>query len=556
MNEADDRLLTLLTQIYGLDAAQRCHPRLERLIRSAPIISPPAGRDQDIILIAYPDHLQEAGQSPLKSLHEFCQRHLKDVLNTVHILPFYPYTSDDGFAVSDYLGVNPQLGSWSDIKAMRSDFKLMFDGVFNHVSASHPWFQAFLKNDPKYRDYFIALDKTIDVSMVTRPRTSPLLIAFNTAAGQKYVWATFSQDQLDLNYANPEVLLEIIRVMLEYVRHGADFIRLDAIGYIWKQPGTPSIHLPRAHAIIRLMHRVLEEVAPWVRLVTETNVPHHENITYFGHGRDEAQMVYNFGLPPLLVHTMQSANTAVLSAWAATLQTPSDETAFFNFTASHDGIGVLGIKKFLSQKQIDKMCRRVEERGGRLSMRTAVDGSRSVYEMNITYFDAVTDPQADESVAIDQFLCSQAIALSLKGVPGIYLPSLIGARNWQEGVKTLGYSRAINRQKFQVKELEHSLTAGNRSRRILGRYLQLLKIRSTESAFSPKARQVVKQIYVPEVFAVERQSANSRVLALHNVTGKTMILKLQGKHVDLISGQAHKDFVKLKAYQAVWLKAV
>src|SRR5690606_35016656 len=108
-----------------------------------------------------------------------------------------------------------------------------------------------------------------------------------------------SADQVDLNFKNPAVLLATTRALLFYVEHGAKFIRLDAIAYLWKEIGTPCIHLPQTHQVIQLMRAVLDEVAPDVRLITETNVPHPDNISYFGAGTNEAQLVYNFALPPL-----------------------------------------------------------------------------------------------------------------------------------------------------------------------------------------------------------------------------------------------------------------
>lgn len=432
----------------------------------------------------------------------------------------------------------------------------MFDGVFNHVSSSHKWFQGFLDDDPKYRNYFISLDKLTDVSMVTRPRTSPLLVAFDTKAGEKYVWATFSADQLDLNYANPEVLLEIVSTMLEYVRHGADFIRLDAMGFIWKDLGTNCIHHPRAHAIIRLLHEVLNQAAPWVWLVSETNVPHHENITYFGNGRNEAQMVYNFALPPLVVHTLQAGDATALTNWAATLETPSNKTMFFNFTASHDGIGVRGAAGLLSSQEVTTMYKRVKQRGGALSMRTGADGKESVYEMNISYFNAVADPSVSSDMQLDQFMCSQAIALSIAGVPGIYLHSLLGSTNWEAGIKKVGYNRAINREKLDVKLVEKELADDSSLRsRVMTRYEQMLRIRSRESAFSPQARQKVKD-FGPKVFAVRRTSklGTSRVLALHNVTPDTIEIELKKSYRDLLTGEEANHHISLAPYQVAWLK--
>ena len=169
------------------------------------------------------------------------------MVDDIHLLPFYPYSSDDGFSVIDYKQVNPALGTWDDVARVGQNFHLMFDGVINHISAQSAWFKAFLQDDPKYRDYFIVVEGEPDLSQVVRPRTLPLLTEFTTPSGAKKVWTTFSADQIDLNYANPEVLLDIIDVLLFYVAHGAELIRLDAIAYLWKEIGT-TVHSSAADA--------------------------------------------------------------------------------------------------------------------------------------------------------------------------------------------------------------------------------------------------------------------------------------------------------------------
>lgn len=552
------RLFKLLSKIYGEDTAQQYKKRLSRLITENPI--PPRDYqmgEQDVVLIAFADHINKPGQAPLATLHHFCEKYLKDVINTIHILPFYPFTSDRGFAVSDYLSVKPEFGTWKDVEDFSQDFSLMFDGVFNHVSASHKWFQKFLADDPKYRDYFVALPPDTDVSSVTRPRTTPLLTPFATKAGTKHVWTTFSADQIDLNYGNPEVLMEVLSAMLEYVRHGANLIRLDAIGFIWRDPASNSMHHPKAHDIIRLMHEILKVAAPWVWLVPEINVPHYENLRYFGNGHDQAQMIYNFALPPLVVHTMQTGSSAALNRWAPTLATPSDETTFFNFTASHDGIGLRGVTTILTDDEIRAMSKRIEERGGLLSMRTDAAGKEAIYEMNISYLDAVSDPEAPLKTQVDQFICSQAIALSMAGVPGIYLHSILGSTNWSEGVEEEGYNRAINEEKLDLGEVERELEdPRSRRRMVFDHYTSLLRVRRDEPAFSPTARQKVLNLG-PEVFAVERatEDGKSHVLALHNVSSKSVQLHLdKSTWSDLLSGNEHKHYIELQPYQVVWLK--
>ncbi|HMD81668.1 MAG TPA: alpha-amylase family glycosyl hydrolase, partial [Anaerolineales bacterium] len=337
------------------------------------------------------------------------------VVKGIHILPFYPWTSDDGFSVVDYRKVDPALGDWKHISAMQSHFRLMFDGVINHISSQSEWFKAFLNDDPRYRDYFVVIEGSPDPSQVVRPRALPLLTSFSTPSGEKRVWTTFSDDQIDLNFQNPEVLLEILDILLMYVERGAAFIRLDAIAYLWKELGTSCIHLPQTHRVIQFLRAALDEVAPHVQMITETNVPHTDNISYFGDGSNEAQLVYNFALPPLTLHSFHTGDAQVLSSWAKTLTLPSNKTTFFNFLASHDGIGLNPARGILSTADIDVLVEKTLEHGGLVSYKHNSDGSQSPYEMNISYFDALSNPHGNESLGlqIDRFIAAQAIMLSL-----------------------------------------------------------------------------------------------------------------------------------------------
>ncbi|NDJ61923.1 MAG: sugar phosphorylase, partial [Chloroflexi bacterium] len=452
------RLIDKLLLLYGAARAEAVYQQLIEVIGKE--VTPPPNdlhlSERDVILIAYGDHVRRDGQAPLATLRDVLRDTIGSSINSLHILPFFPYSSDDGFSVIDYYAVNPDLGTWDDIAALGSDFRLMFDAVFNHMSAQSAWFQAFLRGEAPYKDWFVVVDPTTDLSMVTRPRALPLLTPFQTADGEKHLWTTFSADQVDLNFANPDVLLEMIRVLLFYVEQGADLIRLDAIAFLWKQPGTTSIHLPETHAAIQVMRDVLDVVAPHVILITETNVPHDENISYFGDGTNEAQMVYQFSLPPLVLHTFHTGDSTALTQWAKTIQRSSDRTTFFNFTASHDGIGMRPATGLLTQAQIDALVQLATDHGGRVSYRATPDGGQSPYELNITYFDAITDPQitaTDPDLAVRRFIASQAIMLAMVGVPGVYFHSLYGSRNFNAGAEQSGHNRTINREKPNADQL-------------------------------------------------------------------------------------------------------
>ncbi len=554
--DAAPDIFATLVEVLGAFAAR--HPKFLAARRSQNL------SEKDSILITYGDQIQAPGEATLQTLADVLGEYLTGIISSVHLLPFFPYSSDDGFSVTDYLAVNPEMGTWENIHTLHKNFRLMFDAVINHISVKSDWFRAFLHGEPPYTDYFITVDPDTDLSSVTRPRTHPLLTPFETAAGKKYVWTTFSADQADLNYKNPAVLLDILNVLLTYVSHGADFIRLDAIGYLWKEVGTSCIHLPQTHAVIQLMRAVLDAVAPHVLLITETNVPHAENISYFGDGHNEAQLVYNFSLPPLILHTLHTADATALSRWAASLSTPGDEATYFNFIASHDGIGVMPAKGILTDAEIDALVQKTLAHGGLVSHKTNPDGSQSPYELNITLFDALSDPNGNEpqETQVARFMASQAMMLALAGVPGIYVHSLVGSHNNLIGVEETGRARTINREKWLRGELEGALAnPGSVAAQVFRQYTHLLKHRAAHPAFHPHGGQEIIGGN-PAIFALRRTAPDGgeRVLCLHNVSAQAQTFsapKNGGAPIfDFLNGETFAgDSIPLEPYQVRWLAA-
>jgi glycosidase len=558
----------LLTELYGGIAGQAAMTRLQAVLdRYRADLVVPAGQrgalsQRDAMLITYGDQVREPNVPPLQTLAACCDQHLIGVVSGVHLLPFYPSSSDDGFAVIDYQQVDPALGNWAAVTRIGQNFRLVFDGVINHISAESEWFTAFLRDDRKYREYFIAVEDDPDLSQVVRPRALPLLIEVNTPSGRKKVWTTFSTDQIDLNYHNPDVLLDIIDTLLFYVTQGAEFIRLDAIAYLWKEIGTPCIHLPQTHRVIQLIRAVLDEVAPHVTLITETNVPHEDNISYFGDGHNEAQLVYNFALPPLTLHALHTGNARALTKWAASLSLPSDDVTFFNFLASHDGIGLNPARGVLSDSEIEALVDRAIACGGLVSYKQNPDGTHSPYELNINYFDALSNPNNSEPIELqlDRFVAAHAIMLSIGGVPGIYFHSLFGSRGWPEGVQLTGRNRTINRQKIDRATLERDLNdPTSLPHLVFSRLKHLLQVRSASAAFHPNSTQRVLQ-FDAAIFAVLRASVDDRVLCLHNVSSQPQIIRLDRDWqtaIDLIAARRiacdADGAVMLTPYQILWL---
>jgi sucrose phosphorylase len=550
-----------LAFLYGETAARSLLAQLDVLLARFRPLVPAAlkcrGRsdltEMDALLITYADQVRAPGAPPLRTLAEFAERHLGDVISAVHLLPFYPWSSDDGFSVKDYFAVDPACGDWADVARLGRSFDLMFDGVFNHLSAQGEWFQRFLRDEAAFRDFFVTVAGNPDLSRVVRPRALPLLTTFNTATGAKRVWTTFSADQVDLNFKNPEVLLRVLEALLFYAAQGARFIRLDAIAFLWKEIGTSCLHLPRTHRIIQLLRAVLDEVAPDVLLITETNVPHAENLSYFGDGRNEAQLVYNFALPPLVLHSMATGNAEKLTHWAQALALPSDRVTFLNFLASHDGIGLNPARGILNAAEIDALVQRTLEHGGFISYKDMPDGSQLPYELNINYLDALSNPaeHEPEELAARKFLAAHAILFSLQGLPGVYFHSLFGSRGDRQGAESSGLARRVNREKLECQNLEAELADPASLRgRVFGGCRRDLQMRGRHAAFHPCGEHQVLAID-PRVFAVRRISPDGtdRMLCLHNVSAETV-------PVPAASGGGSGTVTRLSPYQVLWVEGV
>ena len=526
---ARERIRGRLEFLYGADTAAYVAGRVYRILEThrqlrSRCVDGPYWTHRDVVLITYGDSIQSPDAMPLQTLRTFLSRHLPQEFSMVHLLPFFPWSSDGGFSVTDFRAVNAELGDWEDIAALQQRYDLAIDLVLNHCSRENLWFFDYIADQQPACDYFIGVDPKENLSMVTRPRSTPVLTGVRTPRGMKHVWATFSNDQIDLNYRNPEVLLEMIDLMLYYVRRGARMVRLDAVGYLWKEIGTSCIHLPQTHQIVKLFRDILGLVEPGALIITETNVPHEENVSYFGQG-DEAHLVYQFSLPPLLLHAIFSGATRYLCAWARDIEAKAlpEGCSCLNFTASHDGVGLRPLEGLVPAAEVETMLEAMRERGGYISTRRKPDGSDSPYELNISYFDAFGGPAAaDRQWQLPAFMLSQIVALSLRGIPAVYIHSLVATPNDHIGVERTGLTRAINRRKWDRGELEGLLAdPDSTSGRVFSRYRRLLQIRRRQPAFHPDAAQRTLGLE-DGLFGVERSAtdAGQRLLAVFNFTNR------------------------------------
>lgn len=570
--ESMERIRKRLVRLYG-ERAPELLERFHMLIGRYGIgidVAPLTERwsEKDNMLITYADMVQRDGEPPLVTLKRFLDERLPGTFKNLHVLPFSPWSSDDGFSVIDYRQVDPAYGDWSGIEALSQSYQMMFDLVLNHCSSRSRWFRDFVNGIEPGREYFLPTDTSVDLSDVVRPRPWPVLTEFSTKHGAAHVWTTFSEDQVDLNWQNPNVLFEFIDILFFYISKGMRIIRLDAVAYLWKEIGTSCIHLPETHELVKLFRDVVDLVAPQTIILTETNVPHEENISYLGDG-DEAHMIYQFSLPPLLLYTLLREDSTALYRWAADLPSPAENTTFLNFTASHDGIGVRPLQGLISESECDWLVQEVIARHGRVSTRRLSNGSESPYELNATYASALSDQQ-HPAIGRQRFLCSQAVALSMQGIPAVYFQSLFGAPNDLQGVQE-GHSRSINRKKWTEQELANLLSQENSEpAQLFDALVSLIRRRSDYPAFHPDAPQEILDLG-SSAFGLVRTACDGsqRIVCLFNVTSEAISLPMKRLRTaanwseenhsmwrDLTTGlhvEAGNETLPLSPYQYVWL---
>lgn len=561
-NNVNAKIKKLINHIYG-ESFSEAHFKvlLTKLEQAAVDITEKrkSGWDEkDVVLITYADQFSAKGEKALPVFTRFYNEWLAHTFSHVHLLPFYPWSSDDGFSVIDYHNVAPETGTWQDVADLKQSASLMFDFVCNHMSAKSEWFANYLAQKPGYEDFFIAVDPETDLSAVTRPRALPLLTPFTLHDGSvRHLWTTFSDDQIDLNFASPQVLIAMVDVLLHYLAEGARYIRLDAVGFMWKIPGTSCIHLEQTHCLIQLFRAITEAVAPGTVIITETNVPHKDNISYFGDGENEAQMVYQFSLPPLVLHAVHRQDVNALCQWAGSLALPSTKTTWFNFLASHDGIGLNPLRGILPESEILALVEKLQQEGALVNWKNNPDGTRSPYEINVTYLDALSAQNSSDDERIARFILAHAVLLSFPGVPAVYIQSILGSRNDYEGVERLGYNRAINRKKYTAGQVDLELNNKNSIRhKIYSRLSEFIAIRRGESAFHPDAQAFFESLD-EQILKIVRVAENGeRITALFNFSNNVHTVygdTLTG--MELLSGQAVSGKeLTLNPWQVMWIK--
>eukprot|EP00927_Polykrikos_kofoidii_P037662 TRINITY_DN31866_c0_g1_i1.p1 TRINITY_DN31866_c0_g1~~TRINITY_DN31866_c0_g1_i1.p1 ORF type:complete len:1542 (-),score=265.91 TRINITY_DN31866_c0_g1_i1:71-4588(-) len=552
---------------------------------------------------------------PLQCLSTFLARYdICKTMKTVHILPMYPWDTDRGFSIMDYYKVDPTYGDWTDIEDMMKPVcgcpHLMFDFVCNHASIKNPvvqggLLQRHLKKShcwytrvQRFKDFVIAYAEDHaqpeqcrppdeELAKLVRPRAHPVLTPYFIALfesggckavlgtpekdaplqtvgilGRGYVWTTFSRGkdetgqeqtrQVDLNFRNPAVLAEVLRVLLFYVRQGSNVIRLDAIGYIWKVLGSASIHERGCHALLEIVTAVLQVAAPEVFTIAEVNEPQSKCLSYLGGSEvAECDMVYQFAAFPLAIHAQISENISYFAKWLLSMKAFKGRQ-FVTVLGSHDGLSQKQARELLPPMELERLQDvLIRERGGKPNYAVDSGGNKIVYEICGTPWCLVNGDstwvgsdqerrhEEDMKVQLGRYVSVLCMGLLARGMPGIYVTGLLGTENFIPKAG-LDENRTLNRERFDISNLFETIDdPSSRVGLTFHAVQRVLRVRMhlpqfDRSAPPPVVLRTNDKAILAVVLCPQPEELVPPVLVLINVTGTAKKAVLNGLPAPLL----------------------
>ena len=396
---------------------------------------------------------------------------------------------------------------------------------------------------------------------MVRPRDHKLLKKIDIFGKSDFLWRTFSADQIDLDFKNPSVLLRFIKIMVHLVSNGVTIFRLDAIAYLWKKNGTNCINLKQTHEIVKLLRLISNLLNVETIIITETNLPEKENLSYFGKN-DEANWIYNFSLPPLLIHAFLFENSSYLNKWSKNLPNTKFQNSYLNFIASHDGIGMRPTEGILNKKSLNDFLKRLKKNGSKFSYRKVQNKSRKVYEANITVFDALkkSDTDPNGKFYLERYVSAHSIMISFEGIPALYLNSLFGKSNDEAKYIITGNNRDVNRYKWNYKDISKKLENKNSKQSVFYQKISnLLFIKRNQKAFHPNASRHNINLG-SKIFSFKRISINKKqtIICITNLSSsiqKVPLNKAYHNWYNLIGSKIEikNKLLILKPYETIWL---
>lgn len=422
------------------------------------------------MLITYADSLG----ANLKELDAALRTSLQEVVEGVHILPFFPSSADRGFAPIRYDQVDGAFGDFGDIRRIAEDHPLMFDFMVNHISRQSAYFQDFLRNKDAspYRDMFIRYkdfwpggsptEEQVERIYKRKPR-APAIEAVFADGTRESIWCTFSEEQIDLNVTAP-ITRKFIRDTLTHMcEDGAAIIRLDAFAYAVKKPGTSCFFVEPE--IWELLYEIQKIVEPYgVEILPEI----HEHYTIQLKLAEKGFWVYDFALPMLVLHALYSGKGERLAHWLNIC--PRRQ---FTTLDTHDGIGVVDVADLLSPEEIEDTREALFTKGANVKKiyNTAAYNNLDIYQINCTYYSALGNNDT-------AYLLARAIQLFAPGIPQVYYVGLLAGENDIDRMEKTKQGRDINRHAYTLEEIGREV-----QRPVVRQLFELMRLRNTHPAF-------------------------------------------------------------------------
>lgn len=422
------------------------------------------------MLITYSDSMG----SNLKDLNNVLDKHFKDAIGGVHILPFFPSSGDRGFAPMDYHKVDSAFGDWTDIEKLADKYYLMFDYMINHISAHSEYYKDFLekKDKSQYADLFIRYKdfwengeptpEQVDAIYKRKPR-APYVDAHFADGTTEKVWCTFDEEQIDINCKSDTAKAFIKDNLTTLCGHGAAMIRLDAFAYATKKAGTSCFFIEPD--VWEFLNECEEIVKPYgVTLLPEI----HEHYTMQERIAEKDYYVYDFALPMLLINALYYGQTQYLKNWLNIC--PRKQ---FTTLDTHDGIGVVDVKDLLPDEEIDRTKEDIFKFGANVKKiyNTAAYNNLDIYQVNCSYYSALGDDDAS-------YLLARAVQFFAPGIPQVYYVGLLAGRNDLKLLEETKVGRNINRHYYSLEEIDNEV-----ERPVVKSLLALMKFRNEHPAF-------------------------------------------------------------------------
>jgi sucrose phosphorylase len=432
-------------------------------------------------LLTYPDSLG----GNLRALNRLLDGPLAGLFHGVHILPPFPSSGDRGFAPLTYDVIDPRFGSWEDLRRIGARHDVLLDLMINHISRQSPEFQAFLRRGRRspHADLFITLDKVWpngdpaegDVARIflRKPDAPFSTVTIEDTGERERIWTSFGtadwSEQIDLDVTSSATRALITNWLRSFAEHGVSIVRLDAVGYVIKKPGTTCFMVePEIYRFLEWVTQVAGSFGLAVLPEIHDEYGTHKRLSEHGF------WTYDFVLPALLLHAFASGR---LDRLAAHLDRSPDRQ--FTTLDCHDGIPVRpDLDGILARSEMLRLAAHVADRGGNVNriLSDANAGGVDVHQLNCTYYSAL---DADD----DLFVVARAIQLFSRGVPQVYYVGLLAGVNDRVAVARTGDGRAVNRRDYTPDEISAAL-----DRPVVQRVLNLVRLRNTHPAFDGELR--------------------------------------------------------------------